>query len=70
MVEEGLRRMTPGQRIARAASLTVLAHGFALGQIRRQHPAENERQHQLRLAARYLDAETMAALGFIDDRSQ
>jgi hypothetical protein len=69
IVEEGLRRMTPGERIGRAASLTVLAHSFALAQIRQRHPGEDERRHRLRLAARYLDAATMRALGFVDDGS-
>jgi hypothetical protein len=69
LVEEGLRRMTPAQRIARVASLTVLAHRMALATLRQRHPGESERQIQLRLAARTIDAETMRrAFGWVDDR--
>ena len=69
-VEEGLRNRTPAERVARSAALTILAHGAALAWIRHRHPQECERQHRLRLAARYIDAETMRlAFGWIDDRS-
>lgn len=69
-VEEGLRQMTPAQRIGRAASLTVLAHSFALAQIRQRFPDEDDRQHRLRLAARFIDPATMkAAFGWPVDGS-
>ncbi len=61
VVEEGLRRMTPRERVGRAVSLTILAHSFALAQIRKKYLLEDERHHRLRLAARYLDAATMKA---------
>lgn len=68
LVEDGLRRMSPAERVARSASLTILAHRFALAMIRRRHPEETDRQHRLRLAARYIDASTMrAAFGWVDD---
>ena len=41
IVEDGLRKMTPEQRFRRAVSLTILAHRFALAQIRREHPDED-----------------------------
>ena len=67
-MEAGLRAMTPAQRIARSVSLTILAHGFALAQIRARHPEESDRQHRLRLAARTIDPATMkAAFGWTDD---
>lgn len=67
-VEEGIRRMTPAQRVKRSISLTILAHSFALAEIRRRHPEEDERTHRLRLAARYIDGDTMRkAFGFTDD---
>lgn len=67
-MQEGIRRMTPAQRIGRVISLSLLAHGLALAEIRRQHPNEDERRHRLRLAARYIDPETMrAAFGWPDD---
>ena len=52
IVNDGLRRMTPAQRVGRVVSLTVLAHGVALAQIRRDHPDEDDRRWRLRLAAR------------------
>ena len=64
-VEEGLRRMTPAQRVSRAISLTIMTHTLALAQIRRSHPDEDERRWRLRLAARMTDADTMhAAFGW------
>jgi hypothetical protein len=60
-MEASYRRMTPQQRIERAASLTILAHSFALAEIRRRYPDEDERTHRLRLAARYIDEGTMKA---------
>jgi hypothetical protein len=61
MMEAAYRRMTPRERVERSAALTVLAHSFALAEIRRRHPDEDERTHRLRLAARYIDAATMRA---------
>jgi hypothetical protein len=56
------------QRVQRAASLTVPAHRMALAQLRRQYPDETDREHKLRLAARYIDAATMkAAFGWPRD---
>jgi hypothetical protein len=67
-VEEGLRKMTPAQRVRRCIELTVLTHRIALAEIKRRYPGEDERTHRLRLAARMLDAATMkAAFGFVDD---
>ena len=68
IMTEGIRRMSPAQRVQRAVSLTVLTHSLALAQIRRRFPGEDERTHRLRLAARYIDRATMrAAFGFGDD---
>jgi hypothetical protein len=68
IMEAGIRSMTPAQRVARVASLTVLSHAFALAQLRADYPHENEREHRLRLAARYIDAKTMkAAFGWPND---
>lgn len=70
VIENGIRRMTPAERVRRAFSLTELTHGFALANIRRLHPNEDDRMHRLRLAARYIDAETMRrAFGFDDGGS-
>lgn len=51
-MQAGLAKMTPRQRTERVASLTVLAHSFALADIRAHHPDETEREHRLRLAVR------------------
>ena len=60
--------MTPQQRVERAVALTILAHSMALAKIRRDHPAEDDRTHRMRLAARYIDSATMrAAFGWRDD---
>jgi hypothetical protein len=60
--------MTPRERIERAAALTVLAHSFALGEIRRRYPHEDEHKHRLRLCARYIGRDTMeAAFGWAPD---
>ena len=68
VVEQGIRRMTPAERVQRAISLTIFGHRLALANIRRLHPDEDDRKHQLRLAARYIDAETMQrAFGYVDD---
>ena len=61
VVEAGIKRMTPAERVRRAVALTVLAHRFALATIRAEHPNEDERTLKLRLAARYLDADLMRA---------
>lgn len=67
-VEAGIARMTPGERVQRAISLTILAHSMALAQIRRRYPHEDERRHRLRLAARYLEPELMEkAFGWKND---
>lgn len=69
IMTEGLRRMTPAQRVARAVDLTILSHRVALAAIRERHPEETDRQHRLRLAARTIDAATMKkAFGWSDDR--
>jgi len=69
-MNDGLAKMTPAQRIARVAQLTVLAHGAALAWIRTRYPDETEQQHRLRLAARILPPDLMrAAFGNPNDRS-
>jgi len=68
LVEDGLRRMTPAERVGRAVSLTVLTHALALAQIRRTHPDDDERRCRLRLAARMTDPATLrAAFGWTGD---
>jgi hypothetical protein len=67
-VDEGLRRMTPAERVGRAISLTIFAHALALAQIRRMYPAEDERRWRMRLAARMTEPALMkAAFGWPHD---
>jgi hypothetical protein len=67
-VNAGLQRMTSAERVRRAVSLTILAHAFALAQIRKSYPEEDDRHHRLRLASRILDPKTMrAAFDWPDD---
>lgn len=64
-MNEIYRAMTPQQKIARMASLTELAHSLALAHIRAEHPHETERQHRIRLCARWLGhRQTLAAFGW------
>jgi hypothetical protein len=66
-VEDGIHKMTPAERVRRAIALTITTHRFALAQIRRLHPDEDERTHRLRLLARCVDKDTMRrAFGFTD----
>ena len=67
-MEEGLRRMTPQERVRRALALTIFTHEVALAGIRQRYPDETPREHKLRLAARYIPSDTMrAAFGWTDD---
>jgi hypothetical protein len=61
VVEDGLRRMTPAERVNRSVSLTIMCHAMALAQIRQQYPDEDERRWRLRLAARITDPALMRA---------
>lgn len=61
VVEDGLRRMTPAERVNRSVSLTIMSHAMALAQIRQQYPDEDERRWRLRLAARITDPALMRA---------
>ena len=55
----GYRRMSPSQKLAIVVDLIQTTRQLALADIRRVHPNASERELQLRLASRYLDAETM-----------
>lgn len=71
VMEDRVRRVSPGERVAHAVSLTVLAHSFALAGIRARYPHEDERQHRLRLASRFIEPDLMRrAFGWPDDGSR
>ncbi len=55
----GYRAMSPTQKVERVRSLTRAIQELALLDIRRRHPDADEREHTLRLASRWLDADLM-----------
>jgi hypothetical protein len=56
---EGYRRMTPTQKLALVCRLTATTHQLALADIRRRHPNADDHEQKLRLASRWIDADTM-----------
>ena len=56
---EGYRRMTPAEKLAIVSALTAAVHQLALVDIRRRHPAADQREQRLRLVSRFIDAATM-----------
>ena len=59
MLIEGYRAMSPAQKLAIVDGLTQAVQELALLDICRRHPQADEREQSLRLASRWLDAETM-----------
>jgi HAMP domain-containing protein len=55
----GYRRMTAAQKLERVRQLTRAVQELALRDIQRRHPGASAREIQLRLASRWLKAETM-----------
>ena len=53
------RKMTPGERIARAFELTTFNQALQWSSVRTMYPDADEREIFLRVAARRLDRETM-----------
>ncbi len=56
---EGYRRMSPQQKLQRVSEMTRAVQQLALARIRKQYGALPERELRLRLAALWLDRETM-----------
>jgi hypothetical protein len=57
---EGYRRMTPAERLLRALDMSKAVQQLALARIRAQYgPNLSEREERLRLAALWIDRETM-----------
>ena len=56
---EGYRRMTPQQKLKQVDELTKTVQLMALARIRKQYGHCTEREQRLRLAALWLDRETM-----------
>lgn len=56
---EGYRRMTPQQKLRQVGELTKAVQQLALARIRKQYGKLSEQEEQLRLAALWLDRDTM-----------
>ena len=59
MILHGYRQMPPSHKLARVQELTHAVQQLALARIRLQYGAVSEREQRLRLAALWLDRETM-----------
>ena len=55
----GYRRLSPRQKMQRVSELNKAVQQFALARIRKQYGELPEREQRLRLAALWLDRETM-----------
>lgn len=55
----GYRGMTPAQKVERVRQLTRAVQGLALLDVRRRYPGDSPREHELRVASRWLSPETM-----------
>ncbi len=58
---EGYRRMSGSKKLAIVRQLTMAVQELAILDIRRRHPGASEREIKLRLASRWLPAQTMRA---------
>ena len=56
---DGYRRMTPQQKLRQVGELTKAVQQLALARIRKQYGKLSEQEEKLRLAALWLDRETM-----------
>ena len=56
---EGYRNMTPQQKFQRVSELNKAIQQFALARIRKQYGEISEREQRLRLAALWLNRQTM-----------
>jgi hypothetical protein len=66
---EGLRKMTPAQKLAIAGALSRNVRQLALAGIRLRHPGISEHEAKLRLAAMSVDRATMLrAFGWAPER--
>ena len=59
ILTEIYRRMPEGQKLRQVSELTRAVQELALADIRERHPNASEREWQLRLISRWLDAATM-----------
>ncbi len=59
MLIAGYRNMTPQRKLQRVSELTIAVQQLALARIRKQYGGISEREQKLRLAALWLNRETM-----------
>lgn len=59
MMIEAIRSMSPAQKFERVASLNAAVRQLAAARIREQYQPATEREVRLRVAALWLDDETM-----------
>jgi len=59
MLIAGYRAMSAAEKAERVSELTKAVQEMALLDVRRRHPDEDEREHALRVASRWLDPEVM-----------
>lgn len=67
---EGYRKMSPEQKLRRVNELTIAVQQLALARIRKQYSDCSEREQRLRLAALWLDRETMIKVFQWDPREK
>ena len=65
---EGYQKMTPQQKFRRVCELNKSIQQIALARIRKQYGNISEREQKLRLAALWLDRETMIKIFKWDPR--
>jgi len=66
----GYRKMSPQQKLKRVNELTKAIQQLALARIRKEYGNIPEQKQQLRLAALWLDRETMIRVFHWDPKSQ
>jgi len=59
ILTDGYRRMSPQQKLERVRAMTQAVQQLAVLDIRRRYPGATEYEIRLRLASRWLPAETM-----------
>jgi hypothetical protein len=67
---EGYRRMSAQQKLQRVSELTKAVQQLALARIRKQYGELSDREQQLRLAALWLDRDTMIRVFQWDPRRE
>lgn len=70
MLIMGYRKMSPQQKLKRVSELTKAIQQLALARIRKQYGNISEQKQQLRLAALWLDRETMIRVFHWDPKSE